>query len=121
MIPFLLAGCDAGDAEQRRQRLHLPSEDFVASAEIGKNLFRQQCSRCHGVDARGTNQGPPLIHKTYESSHHADLAFRMAVKKGVRQHHWQFGDMPPMEGIGPEDTGHMIAFIRQEQKRVGIR
>jgi hypothetical protein len=44
----------------------------------------------------------------------------MAVNKGVRQHHWQFGNMPPITGVSPEEGGHIVAYVREEQRKVGI-
>ncbi len=98
----------------------LPPEDFQAEPEAGRSLFRQNCMQCHGEDARGTDQGPPLIHRIYEPSHHPDITFHRAAALGVHQHHWEFGDMPPVAGISGEDTAHIIAWIRQEQRAVGI-
>jgi hypothetical protein len=48
------------------------------------------------------------------------MSFQMAVHRGVRQHHWPFGDMPPVPGLSAEDVGHIIAYVRQEQRRAGI-
>jgi hypothetical protein len=45
----------------------------------------------------------------------------MAAGDGVKQHHWQFGDMPPQPNISPEEMGHIIAWVRQEQRRAGIK
>ena len=98
----------------------LPPEDFAADPEAGRALFRSNCMECHGADARGTDQGPPLIHRIYEPSHHPDITFHRAVALGVHQHHWDFGDMPPVPGVSGEDTAHIIAWIREEQRAVGI-
>ncbi|WP_019568042.1 c-type cytochrome [Thioalkalivibrio sp. ALMg13-2] len=98
----------------------LPPEDFAAAPEAGRSLFRANCMQCHGEDARGTDQGPPLIHRIYEPSHHPDITFHRAVALGVHQHHWEFGEMPPVAGVSGEDTAHIIAWIRQEQRAVGI-
>jgi len=116
----LLAACDMPDAEQRRQQQHLPGPDFVADAAKGAQVFAENCARCHGAEAKGTNQGPPLIHKVYRPGHHADIAFHWAVKDGTKQHHWQFGDMPPIKGVSPDEVGHVIAYIRKEQRNAGI-
>lgn len=117
----LVAACDRPDAEKIRGKMHLPPPGFVADPNQGARLFASNCARCHGQDARGTDRGPPLIHKTYLPRHHGDLVFHMAVKKGARQHHWHFGDMPPVAGLSPEAVGHIIAYVRREQRRSGIR
>lgn len=122
LVPLVgLAACEKPDPQKVRERLHLPGPDFVADIARGKQLFAANCARCHGVAGRGTDQGPPLVDQTYRPSHHGDLVFHMAVKNGARQHHWGFGDMPPVPGLSPEDVGHIIAYVRAEQRKAGIR
>lgn len=116
-----LTGCDRPSPEQLRQKQHLPGPDFIADVRRGEQLFHAICSRCHGKDGRGTEQGPPLIDKIYRPSHHADLVFHWAIRDGVKQHHWKFGNMPASPNVGPEQAGHMIAFVRDEQRKAGIR
>lgn len=117
---LITSACDKPTPEQVRARQHLPAPGFVADAGKGEQLFRTNCARCHGAQARGTNQGPPLIHPVYRPGHHADLTFHWAVSRGARQHHWQFGDMPPLPGVSPEEVGHIIAYVRREQRKAGI-
>ena len=54
----------------------------------GRTLFLQNCMQCHGRGAKGTDKGPPLVHRYYEPNHHGDIAFYLAVERGVGQHHW---------------------------------
>ncbi len=86
----------------------------------GESKFNNFCSRCHGVQGRGTNNGPPLVHKIYEPSHHADMAFQRAAAQGVRAHHWKFGNMPKIEGATPEDVTQIIGYVRWLQRQAGI-
>lgn len=87
----------------------------------GAGLFAGKCALCHGLDARGTAaKGPPLVHKIYEPAHHADEAFRRAVREGVRAHHWEFGDMPPVDGLSDEDLDRIIVYVRALQAAAGI-
>ena len=118
-LAALLGGCDKDPA--RNSGLFLPPPGFVADAGKGEALFNRHCAQCHGRGGRGSDQGPPLVHRIYEPSHHSDMTFYMAVKQGVRAHHWQFGDMPPREGVSAEEVGHIIAYVRREQRRAGIR
>ena len=83
-------------------------------------VFRENCATCHGTNADGTDQGPPLIHKTYEPSHHGDYSFVLAVQNGVRAHHWRFGDMSPVEGVSERQVAQIIAFVREVQRANGI-
>lgn len=111
----------AGEGSATPQReFRIPPEGFGAIPARGADLFATHCATCHGEGALGSDQGPPLIHRIYEPSHHSDLAFYRAVALGVHQHHWEFGDMAPVAGLSGEDTAHIIAWIRWEQRAAGI-
>lgn len=86
----------------------------------GERLFNAYCATCHGREAVGTDRGPPLVHPVYEPSHHADEAFMIAALRGSRAHHWTFGDMPPVEGITPQELTPIIAYVRKLQREAGI-
>ncbi len=91
------------------------------NAQVGKVAFEAKCAACHGANAVGqTDVAPPLVHKIYEPSHHADEAFQRAVSLGVRQHHWPFGIMPPVEGLTRGDVTLIIAYVRELQRANGI-
>ena len=98
-----------------------PSAGLMPNPNFGKPLFAEKCAQCHGPDLRGTDKGPPMLHKIYEPSHHGDAAFQMAVATGTRAHHWKFGDMPPVPGVSPDDVAHITAYVRAEQRKSGIR
>lgn len=121
MFMALLAACERPEGEAAAQQKLLPPADFVADAGKGERLFRAQCARCHGQGGMGSDQGPPLVHSVYRPAHHADLAFYWAVKNGVHRHHWQFGDMPAIKGLSPEDVANIVAYVRGEQRKHGIR
>ncbi|TAK01573.1 MAG: cytochrome c [Candidatus Manganitrophaceae bacterium] len=93
-----------------------------APAELAKGeaLFNAHCARCHGEGAKGTDHGPPFLSKIYEPNHHGDAAFQLAPQRGVRSHHWSFGDMPKIEGVQPEEVNEIIPYIRWLQKQAGI-
>ena len=86
----------------------------------GEALYAANCARCHGADLRGTANGPPHLDVVYEPGHHGDEAFRLAIARGAQQHHWDFGAMPAIEGLAPQDVEDIIAYVRQEQRAVGI-
>ncbi|MBI5237505.1 MAG: cytochrome c [Deltaproteobacteria bacterium] len=86
----------------------------------GEGLFNSKCAMCHGRKGAGTKMGPPLVHKIYEPNHHADISFHMAVQRGVRAHHWGFGDMPKINGVTEADADEIIRYIRSLQKEAGI-
>lgn len=89
-------------------------------AQAGQAVFQKSCAICHGTLAGGTDQGPPLVHKIYEPSHHADAAFVLAAKRGVTQHHWSFGNMPPQPQVDERAMQQIIAFVRELQVANGI-
>lgn len=90
-------------------------------ASAGEELFNQNCASCHGKNAAGSNTGPPLVHIIYEPSHHSDASFQRAARVGTRAHHWKFGDMPPVDGIKPEQVTTITAYVRELQRANGIR
>lgn len=101
--------------------LLLLSYPLAASAEPdGAELFGKHCVKCHGEGAKGTDKGPPLVNKIYHPNHHADLSFRWAIERGVRAHHWKFGDMPKVEGVSSSEIDALIKYIRGLQKAAGI-
>ncbi len=91
-----------------------------ADVQVGEAKFSANCAACHGVRAVGTKQGPPLVHKIYEPNHHADVAFQRAAENGVRAHHWEFGNMPKIEGLTAGDVDHIIRYVRWLQREAGI-
>jgi mono/diheme cytochrome c family protein len=108
--------------EQLRSVGDAPSERSpqLSSDSDGAALFASNCAVCHGRDAVGTAQGPPLVHRVYESSHHGDDAFYRAVREGVQSHHWEFGAMPPIAGLSEDKVGRIIVYVRALQKASGI-
>jgi cytochrome c553 len=87
----------------------------------GQAAYEAKCSACHGVELNGVDQkGPPLLHDYYEPNHHGDAAIVSAIRVGAPAHHWKFGDMPPVEGMGEADIAAVVAFIRAVQKANGI-
>lgn len=96
-------------------------EQLSPEAAIGQRAFEAVCAACHGANAAGQNGvAPPLIHRTYEPSHHSNEAFQMAVRNGVRAHHWSFGDMPPVKGVTRADIKAIVAYVRELQRANGI-
>ena len=93
-----------------------------APAELreGEQKFNANCSRCHGIGGVGTIQGPSFLHKVYEPNHHGDVAFQRAAANGVKAHHWQFGDMPKIDAVKPDDVDHIVKYVRWLQKQAGI-
>lgn len=89
-------------------------------AQAGWEAFQTHCAQCHGPAAGGTDKGPPLVHSWYHPSHHADAALVLAAKRGVPQHHWRFGNMPPVREVGERSLQQITQFVRELQQANGI-
>lgn len=94
--------------------------EFSVAALEGERLFRENCIKCHGINAGGTDKGPPLVHNIYNPGHHADGAFYRAVAQGVAQHHWPFGEMPAQSHVPEDEVAKIIAYVRELQRANGI-
>jgi len=89
---------------------------------LGETAFNAKCASCHGTNAAGKEgDGPPLIHKIYEPSHHGDFAIQRAIENGASGHHWPFGKMDPVEGLTQGDIKNIIEYIRALQRENGIQ
>ena len=108
----LLHGC-ASDGEGGA------ADDEVDLAR-GRELYAQNCAVCHGPEARGTAQGPPLVHEVYVPSHHSDESFQVAVARGVQPHHWEFGAMPPIPSLSRDEVADITAHVRDLQVADGV-
>lgn len=86
----------------------------------GQMLYEKYCASCHGLQLDGSDKGPPLVHDFYKPSHHGDKSFYRAVLQGTRQHHWNFGDMKPVEGMTPKKMDSLLPYVRyyQQQKKL---
>ncbi|MEP0942145.1 MAG: c-type cytochrome [Rhizobiaceae bacterium] len=117
------------------QHLQLPSEPVAAGKPMvqvsvpkltaiqqqGEQLFNENCASCHGQDAAGQyGVAPPLVHIIYEPNHHGDRAFQLAAQRGVRQHHWQFGNMPAVPSVTFEDITKITSYVRGLQRANSI-
>jgi mono/diheme cytochrome c family protein len=91
-----------------------------STGDLGAEVYANSCASCHGADLRGTDEGPSQLSIVYEPNHHPDDSYRSAIANGARQHHWSFGDMPPVEGLNEEEIEAVIGFIRSEQQRQGF-
>ncbi|OEJ69360.1 c-type cytochrome [Magnetovibrio blakemorei] len=94
--------------------------NFSPTEQHGKTLFETHCAQCHGINAIGTDKGPPFLHRVYHPGHHADGAFFLAVRRGVRSHHWPFGDMPAQPQINDSDISAIVTYVRALQRANGF-
>ena len=94
--------------------------NLSVEAQAGKRAFDLHCARCHGDSAGGSAAGPMLVHPTYRPAHHADVAFDLAVRRGVPAHHWRFGDMPPQSAVTPAEVARITRYVRELQRANGV-
>lgn len=111
---LVLVSCSGSDAGA-----DIPEQD-PKLVEVGRTLYSANCAECHGEDLRGTDRGPSHLSRVYEPGHHGDGAFLVAVRSGTAQHHWNFGYMPPIEGLSDEDVQAIVAFVRERQQSEGF-
>lgn len=118
---YVLNGGDDAPAGTGGALVQVTVPDLSPLAQQGAEAFGTHCIACHGANAAGVDgAGPPLVHKIYEPSHHGDMAIALAPIRGVPQHHWPFGDMPPVEGITEDEILRILAYIRELQRANGI-
>lgn len=96
------------------------SGDGAGQVDRGAEVYATSCASCHGAELGGTEKGPPHLSVIYEPNHHGDDSFRSAIANGAPQHHWEYGDMPAVDGLTDEDVEDVIAFVRAEQQRQGF-
>lgn len=129
LAALVVAGCSGGapaqydgggNAASPSPAIAVAVPALSAKAQAGREVFNARCALCHGSNAAGSGQGPPLVHRIYEPGHHQDFAFRNAVRNGVMAHHWQFGDMPPVPGLSDNDIEQLICYVRELQRANGI-
>lgn len=116
IIAVFLFGCKPQASNTPRAEGKESQRELVG----GERLFDKNCAKCHGTEGVGTDQGPPLVHKIYEPNHHADISFQLAVKRGVRSHHWGFGNMPRIKGVDEDDVAEIITYVRRLQRQARI-
>lgn len=121
-VGLVLSGAVIGCGEPPKQDVsNAQAVPVPVELSTGEAQYKSNCLPCHGPKGEGTRQGPPLVHKIYEPTHHGDEAFQRAAANGVRAHHWQFGDMPTISTVTPADVAEIIRYIRWLQRQAGIQ
>ncbi len=118
LIAFVLSAAPA--CSQSETQPNSAVAPVPADFRGGEQKFAANCSACHGAGGVGTTQGPPLVHRIYEPNHHGDAAFQRAAANGVKAHHWEFGDMPKIVTVKPDDVDQIVKYVRWLQKQAGI-
>ncbi len=111
---------DITSGPKRDAPLVVKVPSLSAQGKTGEAAFAENCAACHGRNAGGGDKGPPLVHNIYNPGHHADAAFFLAAKKGVRRHHWRFGNMPPLPNVRDKQIADIVRYVRELQAANGI-
>ena len=98
------------------QEFSSPPSNMPFRYGLGHEQYQEHCAKCHGGSLKGSDEGPPLLHGYYKPSHHNDTAFYRAIRRGSKQHHWNFGDMPAVDGIAENEARAIIEFVRWFQR-----
>jgi len=115
MLGVALAACSGPEGDS--SDIAVQNVALVATGDV---LYQTNCAECHGSDLRGTDKGPSHLSIVYVPGHHGDQAFVVAARAGVRAHHWDFGNMAPVEGLSDDDLTAIIAFVRENQRIEGL-
>jgi mono/diheme cytochrome c family protein len=116
-LVVVVAACGGDDGDPPPSGSGSTPDDLVAE---GQGFYEETCAACHGVDLKGTDNGPPFLDAIYEPGHHPDEAFYAAVENGVQPHHWNFGPMPPQTEVSRDEVEAIVAYVRAEQRDAGI-
>src|ERR1700675_4266603 len=112
----LFVNCDSSEPTQT-----VVSGPVQTEFQAGETTYNANCAACHGKQAVGTDHGPPFVNKIYEPNHHGDQAFQLAAANGVKAHHWEFGKMPKIDAVTPQDVDQIVKYVRWLQRQAGIQ
>lgn len=104
--------------ELKPEDVRLP--EMTPELSRGELNYGLRCGSCHGKNLVGTDKGPPFLHPVYHKGHHGDKSFYIASKQGAKAHHWNFGDMKPVDGITDAQIASILAYIRAVQAANGL-
>lgn len=86
------------------QRIN-PYANAPAAAEAGAILYRNNCARCHGVNAEGKGSRPSLRNEQVRNATDGDLFW--ILKNGV-----VFKGMPRWSGLPEQERWQIVTYIR---------
>ena len=83
--------------------------------ERGEAIYAANCAQCHAGDLAGSDRGPSLLDPIYGPDELSDAEFADAVRNGVEERLWDFGDMPGNGSFTDDQVDAIIAFVRARQ------
>lgn len=109
-----------GGSSRDAQTVSVNVPTLSAQGAAGRAAFDAHCAACHGNNGGGTDHGPPLVHDIYNPGHHPDGSFQRAVRMGVQQHHWPYGNMAPLPQVTDAQLAAIVRYVRELQQANGI-
>jgi glucose/arabinose dehydrogenase len=98
--------------------LPVPPGATIQQVDLGDKIFHGQiasgtCSGCHGSDAGGSPQGPPLNSGHWMWSNGSPAGLRETIEKGVAHPKQYQGVMPPLGGapLSKADLDAVAAYV----------
>jgi hypothetical protein len=76
--------------------------------KLGKFNHHTYCASCN------------FISRIYHPGHHGDKSFYIAAKRGVRAHHWPFGNVKPVRGVSDVQITTIAEYVRAIQQANGL-
>ena len=120
IVAWIMAGNFNQDISKLRYKLtqeykEIKDADYSYNAEIGKKIYINTCSKCHGISGEGNLQSPPLK-KSNIIKNRPDLALKIIVKglqgKIERDGKTYNSIMPNYNILPHEDIAHVLNYIR---------
>ena len=97
-------GRGGGGAAGLRDFLGLGTAPDAAAAKKGEPLYKQNCSTCHGENARGA-QGPNLVRSVSVLHDEKGEEIGPIIKAGR-------AGMPPFPGLSPDDIYNISQYLK---------
>lgn len=120
VVAWIMAGNFNQDISKLRYKLtqeykEIKDADYSYNAEIGKKIYVNTCSKCHGINGEGNLQSPPLKSSNLIKTR-PDLALKIIVKglQGqIEREGKNYNSIMPSYKILPhEDIAHVLNYIR---------
>jgi mono/diheme cytochrome c family protein len=94
-----------------RERVN-PYAGNQEAAAAGKNLFHNNCAKCHGDNAEGKSSRPSLKSERVKNATDGELAW--ILKNGV-----VFKGMPRWGGLPEQERWQIVAYLRSLNMQTG--
>jgi alcohol dehydrogenase (cytochrome c) len=88
--------------------LHYSSNANEADRRAGARIFRERCTRCHGIDGSGGPVGPSLTRSEYNHGD-SDLAIYQVLRDGIS------GTAMPSAGLPLRELLQITAYVKMLQ------